>query len=279
MADVSRRELMRVVGLSTGVAVATVAVPALLELDDAFAGTPRAAEATMTPDQALARLLAGNRRFANEKVRSPRRGTVRRAELAQGQNPFATVVSCADSRVPLELIFDQGLGDLFVVRVAGNTAADALVIGSVEYAAVVLNTPLIMLLGHEECGAVKAAIDTATNGTVYPGDLPAVINPILPAVQQTLSAPKSEQLEAATQANVHNQVQALAAAAACRSRQDRCARDRRRGVSPPHRQGRDARLSALSRSRAALPSTCGSARRSCRRALRLRRDHRHTAGR
>ncbi len=211
MADVSRREVMRAFGVSAGVAAATVAVPAWLDLDDAFAETPRAAEATMTPDEALARLLAGNRRFANSKVRNPRRGTVRRAELAQGQNPFATVVSCADSRVPLELIFDQGLGDLFVVRVAGNTAADPLVIGSVEYAAVVLNTPLIMLLGHEECGAVKAAIDTVTNGTVYPGDLPAVINPILPAVQQTLSVPKSGQLEAATQANVHDQVKGLAA--------------------------------------------------------------------
>ena len=165
----------------------------------------------MTPDEALARLVAGNRRFADDRVRSPRRGTVRRAELAQGQNPFATLVSCADSRVTLELIFDQGLGDLFVVRVAGNTAAAPLVVGSVEFAAVVLNTPLIMVLGHEECGAVKAAIDTVTNGTVYPGDLPAVIKPILPAVQQTLSVPEAEQLEAAAEANVRNQAELLAA--------------------------------------------------------------------
>src|SRR4029077_2181114 len=131
----------------------------------------------MTPDQALARLVAGNQRFADDQVRSPRRGTVRRAELAQGQNPFATLVSCADSRVTLELIFDQGLGDLFVVRVAGNTVADPLVTGSVAYAPVVLNTRLIMLLGHEECAAVIAAIDTATNGTFHPGDLPAVLTP------------------------------------------------------------------------------------------------------
>ena len=159
----------------------------------------------MTPDQALARLVAGNHRFAGDRC-AARGGTpVRRAELAQGQNPFATLVSCADSRVTLELIFDQGLGDLFVVRVAGNTVADPLVVGSVEYAAVVLDTPLIMVLGHEECGAVKAAIDTATNGTVYPGDLPAVITPILPAVQQTLSVPEAEQLEAAAEANVRNQ--------------------------------------------------------------------------
>jgi carbonic anhydrase len=165
----------------------------------------------MTPDQALARLVAGNQRFADDQVRSPRRGTVRRAELAQGQNPFATLVSCADSRVTLELIFDQGLGDLFVVRVAGNTVASPLVIGSVEYAAVVLDTPLIVVLGHEACGAVTAAIDTVTNGTVYPGDLPAVITPILPAVQQTLSAPPAEQLGAATEANVRNQAELLAA--------------------------------------------------------------------
>jgi carbonic anhydrase len=157
----------------------------------------------MTPDEALARLVAGNRRFADDRVRSPRRGTVRRAELAQGQNPFATLVSCADSRVTLELIFDQGLGDLFVVRVAGNTASAPLVVGSVEFAAVVLNTPLIMVLGHEECGAVKAAIDTATSGTVYPGELPAV--------QHTLSVPEAEQLAAATEANVRNQVALLAA--------------------------------------------------------------------
>jgi carbonic anhydrase len=211
MADVTRRDVMRALGVSAGVAAATVAVPAWLEFDDALAETPSAAEATMTPDQALARLVAGNRRFANDKVRSPRRGTVRRAEIAQGQNPFATVVSCADSRVTLELIFDQGLGDLFVIRVAGNTVADPIVIGSVEYAAVVLNTPLIMVLGHEECGAVKAAIDTATNGTVYPGDLPAVITPILPAVQQTLSVPKATQLEAAAEANAQNQTRLLAA--------------------------------------------------------------------
>ena len=165
----------------------------------------------MTPDEALARLLSGNRRFADDRVRSPGRGTARRAELAQGQNPFACLVSCSDSRVTLELIFDQGLGDLFVVRVAGNTATDPLVIGSVEYSATVLNTPLIMVMGHEECGAVKAAIDSDTNGTVYPGDLSAVIAPILPAVQQTRSLPKSEQLEGATQANVRNQVKALSA--------------------------------------------------------------------
>jgi len=165
----------------------------------------------MTPDEALARLIAGNRRFVDDKVQNPRRNTVRRAQIAQGQNPFATLVSCADSRVTLELIFDQGLGDLFVVRVAGNTASDPLVVGSVEYAAVVLNTPLIMVLGHEECGAVTAAIDTATNGTVYPGDLPAVITPILPAVQQTLSTPKDMQVQAAAEANARNQAKLLAA--------------------------------------------------------------------
>ena len=165
----------------------------------------------MTPDEALERLLAGNRRFASDKVRSPHRNTVRRAEIAQGQNPFATLVSCADSRVTLELIFDQGLGDLFVVRVAGNTVADPLVTGSVEYAAVVLNTPLIMVLGHEECGAVIAAIDTATNGTVHPGDLPAVVTPILPAVQQTLSAPEGTQVQAAAEANAQNQAKLLTA--------------------------------------------------------------------
>ena len=163
----------------------------------------------MTPDQALTRLMNGNRRFVNGNLRNPRRGNVRRAELAQGQAPFAAIVSCSDSRVALEIIFDQGLGDLFVVRVAGNTAAEPLVIGSAEYSAAVLGSALLMVLGHEECGAVNAAIDVAANGTALPGDIPAVVAPIQPAVQQTSSLPKSEQLEAATQANVRNQVRSL----------------------------------------------------------------------
>jgi len=165
----------------------------------------------MTPDDALTLLMHGNLRFVNGNLRHPRRGNVRRAELAQGQAPFAVIVSCSDSRVALEIIFDQGLGDLFVVRVAGNTAASPLVIGSVEYSTVVLGSALVMVLGHEECGAVEAAIDVAVNGTEHPGDLPAVVAPIAPAVEHALSLPEDERLEAAIRANVRNQVRRLSA--------------------------------------------------------------------
>lgn len=163
----------------------------------------------MTPDEALTRLITGNRRFADGNLANPRRGNVRRAELAQGQAPFAAILSCSDSRVALEIIFDQGLGDLFVVRVAGNTAVDPLVIGSVEFSAIVLGSPLIMILGHEECGAVGAAIDVAANGTALPGALPAVVAPIAPAVAQTSALPAEERLEAATRVNIRNQVRHL----------------------------------------------------------------------
>lgn len=108
--------------------------------------------------EALQKLKAGNARFAADKPSTRDVGKARRAELAKGQKPFAIVLACADSRVTPELIFDQGLGDLFVLRLAGNVA-DPAILGSIEYAIEHLHTPLIVVLGHESCGAVKAAVD------------------------------------------------------------------------------------------------------------------------
>src|SRR5262249_44965969 len=108
--------------------------------------------------EALQRLKEGNARFASDQLTVRNLGSGRRAQLAQGQQPFAVILSCADSRVIPELIFDQGLGDLFVLRVAGNIA-DPAVLASMEYAVEHLQTPLIVVLGHESCGAVKAALD------------------------------------------------------------------------------------------------------------------------
>jgi len=108
--------------------------------------------------KALQRLKAGNARFAADKPSTRDVGKSRRAELAKGQKPFAIVLACADSRVTPELIFDQGLGDLFVLRLAGNVVEPA-VLGSIEYAVEHLHTPLVVVLGHESCGAVKAAVD------------------------------------------------------------------------------------------------------------------------
>src|SRR5260370_868323 len=110
-----------------------------------------------TQEEALKRLKEGNSRFVADKLAERNLGKNRRAELAKGQAPFAIILGCADSRVAPELLFDQGLGDLFVVRVAGNVT-DPEILGSIEYALTELKAPLIVVLGHEECGAVKAAL-------------------------------------------------------------------------------------------------------------------------
>ena len=104
--------------------------------------------------------------------------------------------------MPPEIIFDQGLGDLFVVRIAGNTASDPLVIGSLEYSVAVLGSVLIFVLGHSECGAVKAAIDQVEKGDIPPGDIGAVVDPIVPAVNAVAGTPKEDLLDAATDENI-----------------------------------------------------------------------------
>ena len=160
---------------------------------------------------ALRRLQAGNKRFVAGRSKSLGKWTARRAELAEGQAPFAIVLGCADSRVPPEIVFDEGLGDLFVVRVAGNTAAAPIIIGTIEYAATALGSVLLMVLGHDDCGAVKAAVDVATKGKVLPGDLPSVAQPILPAVEAVRSQPADALVDAAIQENVRRAVSSLGA--------------------------------------------------------------------
>lgn len=108
--------------------------------------------------QALAELKSGNGRFVSSKMKHPRQDMTQVRETAKGQNPFAVVITCSDSRVSPEVIFDQGLGDLFVIRVAGNVLGDA-EIGSVEYAVAHLHTPLVVVLGHTKCGAVAAVVE------------------------------------------------------------------------------------------------------------------------
>jgi carbonic anhydrase len=167
--------------------------------------------APTTGDAALRRLQAGNQRFVTGRSKSIGRYNARRAELVEGQAPFAVVLGCSDSRVPPEIVFDQGLGDLFLVRVAGNTAADPLVVGSVEYSAAKLGSVLVVVLGHDDCGAVKAAIDVVTNGATLPGQLGSVVQPIIPAVQDVRSEPADAILDAAIQRNVRRAVADLGA--------------------------------------------------------------------
>ena len=135
-----------------------------------------------TPSEALARLKAGNVRFQKGKGSATANVSVRRAETVEGQSPFAAVLGCADSRLPPELVFDQSIGQLFVVRVAGNTVSAPALVGSVEYATEVLKSSAVVVLGHDDCGAVKAAIDVVTKGKTFPGELNGFIEPIIPAV-------------------------------------------------------------------------------------------------
>jgi carbonic anhydrase len=130
--------------------------------------------------QALQRLLDGNQRYAAGQVEHPNQSTQRRTEVAGGQHPFAAVLGCADSRVPPELVFDAGLGDLFVVRLAGNVA-DPVAIESLDYAVKHLGVRLILILGHEKCGAVTAAVAAHDE----PGDVGPMLAELRPAVAAT----------------------------------------------------------------------------------------------
>jgi carbonic anhydrase len=142
------------------------------------------ATAGMPADAALAKLVEGNRRYVRDKAQHPDESLARRKELEGAQHPFAVILGCADSRVPPELLFDQGVGDLFVIRVAGNIVDDA-ILGSIEYAVEHLGTKLILVLGHEKCGAVTAAVQ----GGAAAGHLPAVVDAIRPVVAATAGMP------------------------------------------------------------------------------------------
>ena len=156
-----------------------------------------------SPDAAWNELLAGNQRYVAGTPRYPHQSKSRRDELAKGQHPFAIILSCADSRVPPEIVFDQGLGDLFTVRVAGNVAPED-VVASLEYAVAHLGPKLIVVLGHERCGAVHATL----KGGTPEGHLAALIDRIKPAVDSTKDQ-KGDALDNAVRANVQNVVKQL----------------------------------------------------------------------
>lgn len=138
--------------------------------------------------EALERLREGNRRFASD-VRSPdtRTSQTRRSELAAGQEPFAIILGCSDSRVPAEIVFDQGLGDLFVIRVAGNIVA-ASQVGSVEFAAARFDTRLVVVLGHSQCGAVLATLEELQRTTGHQSrNLRSIVDRVRPSVEALLA--------------------------------------------------------------------------------------------
>ncbi len=213
---VSRRALLRSGVLATGAVLGGGIVAAC---GDASAAAPSpttqpSSETVHNPAQALAALKAGNARFVAGSPRNQGRDSVRRAELAEGQAPFAVVLGCSDSRVTPELLFDQGIGDLFLVRVAGNTGELPILLGSIEYGVGVLGASLIVVLGHEECGAVKAALEQVNQGKQVPGAIDGVLQPIIPAAQQVATLAPDQQLDAAIRRNVELQVASLSGSSA-----------------------------------------------------------------
>jgi carbonic anhydrase len=158
----------------------------------------------LTPDTALKKLLEGNERFVTQKRTNPHQDLERLLEVAESQAPFAAILSCADSRVPAEIIFDRGLGDLFVCRVAGNIATSE-EIGSLEFGTMVLGAKVLMVIGHERCGAVKATIE----GGRFPGQIGRLIDGIQVGVERSDKEPGQNKLERAIRANVRYQVEKL----------------------------------------------------------------------
>jgi len=166
-------------------------------------GTGQTSHDKVTPDSALAELKAGNAHHVAHRYSHPHETAARLRQLANGQHPHAEVLSCADSRVPPEILFDQGLGDLFVVRVAGNVVSDT-ELGSLEYGAEHLHVPLLIVLGHQHCGAVTAAVE----GGEAAGHISALTALLGPAVEKTRGMP-GDRVENAVRANVEMVVKQL----------------------------------------------------------------------
>lgn len=195
---IGRRDLLKL-GLLTAVVAASN-----LWLEQAEAAELSAiAPVSLSPDAALQKLVEGNQRFVQHQPQYPDQSAARLQEVAQAQHPFATVLSCADSRVPAEIIFDQGIGDIFDVRIAGNIATPE-ALGSIEYAVALLGTPLLMVLGHERCGAVTAAVQNQS----LPGEISTFVKAIVPAVKRIKDQP-GDVVDNAVAANVQYQIEQL----------------------------------------------------------------------
>jgi carbonic anhydrase len=187
-------------GILTGLALAPLAasVP-----ERSFAASPGT---QISSGEARKRLIAGNGRYvAGKHLRIDHSN--RREETAPGQSPFAIVLGCSDSRVPPEILFDQGLGDVFTVRVAGNIADD-LTMGSMEYAVSHFATPIIVVLGHERCGAIIATLDAVKTGNMPPPHLTSLVTALRPSVEASKATP-GDAVENAVAANIRLTVEAL----------------------------------------------------------------------
>lgn len=194
----SRRHFLKL-GAAGAFGIAATVGDFLGQVDPAWAET----QPSLTPTDALRRLMEGNQRFILQQPQHPDQSQKRLQEVSQSQHPFATILSCADSRVPAELVFDQGIGALFDVRIAGNIAVPE-ALGSIEYAVALLGTPVLMVMGHERCGAVTAAVQNE----VLPGDISTFVKAILPAVDRVKGDP-GDLVDNAVTANVKYQIEQL----------------------------------------------------------------------
>jgi len=186
----ARRTLLKTAGLAS-----VGGLMAMMGVAHAQSAPPKPANA-LTPEQALARLMAGNARYVKGDSLNVNIGETR-AALSRGQNPYACLVSCADSRVSPELCFDESRGDLFVTRVAGNFV-NTDILASLEYGTAVLGAPLIMVLGHTSCGAIGAAVKAYTENVSYPGHIQSLTSALAPAVREASKKARGDALVAAS---------------------------------------------------------------------------------
>lgn len=205
----SRRRFLRSTAALT-LALTTGGLGGMASAAARTSGLPKPDNA-LTPDKAIQRLLEGNRRYVSG-VRLRHNFAQERPALANGQNPYAAILGCADSRVAPEYAFDSARGDLFVTRVAGNFVNDDM-LGSLEYAVAVLGVPVILVLGHERCGAVDAAVKAVRDHARFPGHIQALADALKPAVQP-LDLKQAGLLDAAIEGNVRKGMADLAAQSA-----------------------------------------------------------------
>lgn len=198
--EMTRRNLM-VAGVAASAVGTMISNANVVAAAEPASGAP--GKSKLTADQALARLKEGNRRFVADMPNPSDISRKARLNVAKGQGPFAALIGCADSRVGPEHLFEAGLGELFIVRTAGNYV-DTAGLGSIEYAVGVLGVPLIVVLGHERCGAVAAAVDVITKNTQFPGSIGSMVEPILPSVVQAQNKlkPGEDLVDASIRANV-----------------------------------------------------------------------------
>ncbi|MFI9174178.1 carbonic anhydrase [Streptomyces lincolnensis] len=182
--------------------------------DSTPAATPAAAASatpTTRPDSpwaAFSRLMDGNERWVDGSLQHPDRDPKRRELVSQEQAPYGVILSCIDSRVPPELLFDTGLGDLFVLRTGGGVVGPV-VTGSVEYGPMTSGTPLIVVLGHQRCGAIKAAYEAMSDGKTLPGNLQAISDALRPAYKETVKTKRPDPVDAMTRIHVKQTSAAL----------------------------------------------------------------------